>query len=225
MREPLIAPSVLSADFADIDSALRLIEQSGADWIHLDVMDGHFVPPITFGAKMVQDIRKRTRLPLDAHLMVEAPERQVEDFAEAGADFITFHPEACVHAHRCIQMIRNRGCKPGISIVPSTPVSVIEELLPFVELILVMTVNPGYGGQDLLPFCLEKVKKLRRIRSELKADFLISVDGGIGPSTASQAAQARPDVLVMGSAFFSSPDPATLVEQMRAPSATTGLVC
>jgi ribulose-phosphate 3-epimerase len=122
-------------------------------------------------------------------------------------------------------MIRNRGCKPGISIVPSTPVSVIEELLPFVELILVMTVNPGYGGQDLLPFCLEKVKKLRRIRSELKADFLISVDGGIGPSTASQAAQARPDVLVMGSAFFFSPDPATLVEQMRAPYATTGLIC
>lgn len=220
MRVPLIAPSILSADFADIDSALRLIEKSGSDWIHLDVMDGHFVPPITFGAKMVQDIRKRTRLPLDAHLMAEAPERLVEDFAQAGADYITFHPEACVHAHRCIQTIRKRGCKPGISIVPSTPVSVVEELLPFIDLILVMTVDPGYGGQDLLPFCLEKVKKLRRIRSELRTSFLISVDGGIGASTASEAAAADPDVLVMGSAFFSHPDPEALVEQMRAPFAT-----
>ncbi len=180
-------------------------------------MDGHFVPPITFGAKMVQDIRKRTKLPLDAHLMVEEPDTKVRDFVQAGADFITFHPEVCVHSHRCIQMIRDSGSRPGISIVPSTPVSAIEELLPFIDQILVMTVNPGYGGQEILPFCLEKVKKLRRLRAELKLDFLISVDGGIGLSTASLTAEARPDVLVMGSAFFSSPDPVSLVEQMRAP--------
>jgi Pentose-5-phosphate-3-epimerase len=205
MREPLIAPSVLSADFADIDSALRLIEQSGADWIHLDVMDGHFVPPITFGAKMVQDIRKRTRLPLDAHLMVEAPERQVEDFAEAGADFITFHPEACVHAHRCIQMIRNRGCKPGISIVPSTPVSVIEELLPFVELILVMTVNPGYGGQDLLPFCLEKVKNSGAFVRSSRRIFLFLWMGASVPPRLPRRRRRDPTCLSWGRPF--SPPP------------------
>lgn len=214
MHRPLIAPSILSADFADIGAALGLIERSGSDWIHLDVMDGHFVPPITFGAKMVQDIRVKTRLPLDAHLMVEEPERHLAAFAEAGADYISFHPEVCVHAHRCVQNIRALGKKPGISLVPSTAVSTVVELLPFIDLILIMTVNPGYGGQELLPFCLDKVKQLKALRAAMGLKFLISVDGGIGPGTANIAAEAGPDVLVMGSAFFLSPRPEDIVETM-----------
>jgi len=215
MMYPLVAPSILSADFADISSAIRDVERSGSDWLHVDVMDGHFVPQITFGSKMVSDIRSHTTLPLDVHLMVSDPERFVPAFAEAGSDYITFHTEACVHSHRVIQTIREAGKKPGISIVPSTPLSVIIELLPFVDLVLVMTVNPGYGGQTLLPFCLRKVRELRAMRTAMKLDFLISVDGGIGASTIDEVAVANPEVLVIGSAFFASENPEAFVRRMR----------
>ncbi len=197
-------------------SGLSLIADAGADWVHLDVMDGRFVPSITFGHKMAADLRPHTKLPLDVHLMTVEPERLVGPFIEAGADWITFHIEACVHAHRLVQSLRAAGVRPGISIVPSTPVSAVEELLPDLDLVLVMTVNPGFGGQSLIPSCLEKVRRLVEFRERHRLGYLISVDGGVNRETMGAVASAGPDVLVMGSAFFSSKRPAAEVEAARA---------
>jgi ribulose-phosphate 3-epimerase len=215
MPRPLIAPSILSADFSELGSAVDAVGRSGADWVHLDVMDGRFVPNLTFGPKMVSDLRGRTGLPFDVHLMTEKPEDLVGSFAAAGADYLTFHIEACTHAHRLVQAIRGLGKKPGISLVPSTPADAVAELLGDVDQVLVMTVNPGFGGQEIIARCLEKVRRLAELRRERGASFLISVDGGVNESTAPAVRAAGADVLIAGSAFFAAADPAGLVARLR----------
>ncbi len=216
-KKLICAPSILAADFCRMGEEINLIKSSGGDWVHLDVMDGVFVPEITFGAQMVKQIRSRTDLVLDAHLMVEKPENKIPAFIDAGADYITFHVEAVVHAHRVLQMIREGGVKAGISLVPSTPVSYVAELLPFIDQILIMTVNPGYGGQKIIPECLQKVKELDRLRKEKGYGYLISVDGGINQSTIKMAAESGIDVFVAGSAFFGASDPAAVVKSLKNP--------
>lgn len=199
----ILAPSLLSADFSRLAEELAFIETNGGQWIHLDVMDGAFVPNLTFGAPVVHCLRSKSALPFDVHLMVERPENYVKDFAAAGADYFTFHIEASVHAHRLITEIRAAGMKPGISIVPSTPVHLLDEVLPFVELVLVMTVNPGFGGQAMIPRCLEKIKKLCEYREKYGYHYLISVDGGVNAETLPVVCSAGADVIVSGSSFFS----------------------
>lgn len=203
MDKYLLAPSLLSADFGNLEKSLRQIENEGGSVVHIDVMDGQFVPQVSFGQPVVESIRKITDLPFDVHLMVERPENQVESFAKAGADWITFHLEACVHANRLAAQIRSLGKKAGISIVPSTPVASLSEMLAEVDLVLVMSVNPGFGGQKLIPSCVDKIRQLVQIRKERNLDFKISVDGGVNSETISSVIEAGADVIVSGSAFFS----------------------
>lgn len=203
MKRPyLLAPSLLSADFSNLGGAIHQIEQSGGDMIHIDVMDGHFVPNLTIGAPVVSALRPLTSMPFDVHLMVDNPASMIDSFVKAGADYISFHIEAEVHAHRLVQRIREAGCRPGISLVPSTPVSALREVLPLVDLVLVMTVNPGFGGQEMIASCLDKVRELKKIKHEKDFSYIVSVDGGVNCETLPRVLDAGTDLVVSGSAFF-----------------------
>jgi len=198
-----VAPSILSADFARLGDAVTAAAEAGADWIHVDIMDGHFVPNITIGPPVVAALRRVTRLPLDVHLMIEHPDRYIDAFADAGADLITVHQEAGVHLHRTVETIRARGVRPGVAINPATPVGALEDILPFIDLVLVMTVNPGFGGQRFIANSLRKIAAVRDALAHLgSAGVEIEVDGGIAPDTAGAVVQAGATVLVAGAAVF-----------------------
>ena len=201
-RRVRLAPSILSADFARLGEQVAEAEAAGADYIHIDVMDGHFVPNLTIGPMVVEALRSRTHLPLDVHLMITEPERWVGDYAAAGAQYVTFHAEATPHLHRTIQLIKERGVRAGISLNPGTPPSAIEEVLPLVDLVLVMSVNPGWGGQSFIPSSLLKLVKLRHMLDDIKSTAELEVDGGVNAQTAQAVISAGADVLVAGSAVF-----------------------
>lgn len=211
-----IAPSILSADFSKLGMEIKEVEEYGADYIHVDVMDGHFVPNITIGPLVVDAIRPVTNLPLDVHLMIENPDQYIHEFAKAGADFITVHQEACVHLDRTIQLIKDSGVKPGVVINPATPAELLLPVLPNVDLVLVMTVNPGFGGQKFIEGTVEKIRKLHQLREEMNLSYEIEVDGGVNTETAKICSDAGADVLVAGSAIFSQPDRKKAIESIRA---------
>ncbi len=212
-----IAPSILSADFARLGDEVRAAEEAGVDYIHVDVMDGHFVPNITIGPLIVKALRPITPLPLDVHLMIENPERYLEDFVEAGADILTVHVETCPHLHRTIQQIKSLGIKAGVTLNPATPLSTLEEILPAVDLVLIMSVNPGFGGQSYIPGSTAKIARLRAMLDAIGSEADLEVDGGINPTTIQQAVEAGATVLVAGSAIFNSrASIASNVAQLRA---------
>jgi ribulose-phosphate 3-epimerase len=200
-----IAPSILAADFADLGSAIRAAEAAGADYIHVDVMDGHFVPNITVGIPVVAALRRATRLPLDVHLMITAPERYLADFARAGADIITVHVEACPHLHRTVQQIRELGARPGVSLNPATSLETVREILPYVDLVLIMSVNPGFGGQSYIPTITAKISRLAAMIAETGRAIEIEVDGGVDINTTPVIVAAGARVLVAGTAVFGHP--------------------
>lgn len=210
-----IAPSILSADFANLQRDIELVEENQVDVLHVDIMDGHFVPNITFGPNVVAAIRPFTKLPLDCHLMIEQPERYVEAFANAGADLINVHVEATPHIHRVLQLIKSFGVKAAVTINPGTPVSAIEPVLSLVDMVLVMTVNPGFGGQKFLPECLEKVTALADIRRSKGYTYEIEVDGGVTDQTIGACRDAGADVFVAGSYIYDAENPAERIQALK----------
>ena len=211
----IVAPSILAANFSRTGEAVSLVEETTAQWLHLDVMDGMFVPNISFGPKFIEDLRPLSSLIFDTHLMIEKPERYIADFAACGSDCITVHAEATVHLNRVINAIHNEGKQAGVSLVPSTPVSALDFIIDEVELVLVMSVNPGFGGQKFIASSIRKIEELATLRKKHNLQYRISVDGGVSLHNASHLIEAGADVLVMGSAFFKAEDKKQLVHQVQ----------
>ena len=210
-----IAPSVLSADLGRLSEQIDSAIAGGAEWLHIDVMDGHFVPSLTFGAPLVRALRRLTTLPLDVHLMVERPERYLAEFADAGATVFTLHPEATVHVQRHLSTVRELGMRAGIALNPSTPVNLLEEVVGDIDLVLIMSVNPGYGGQSYLPRSTDKIRRARALLDRLGSPAVLEVDGGIMNETIAEAWGAGADTFVAGTAVFGSPDPAHAVRELK----------
>ena len=210
-----IAPSILSADFSKLGDEIRSVEDAGADWIHVDVMDGHFVPNITIGPLVVEAAKRVTSLPIDVHLMIENPDRSIIDFTKAGADLISVQAETCVHLNRTIQMIKESGPRAGVVLNPSTPLSLIDWVVEYVDLVMIMSVNPGFGGQDFIPNSLNKVKALRSMIRDRGLSTLIEIDGGVKEQNIKNISDAGVDVFVAGSAIFKSPDYKKTIDRFR----------
>jgi len=210
-----IAPSILASDFLNLNDQIKLVQKGGADWLHLDVMDGHFVPNITIGPPIVESIRKHTNLPLDVHLMIEEPDRYLEAFRSAGADNITVHQEACVHLHRTIGRIKELGALAGVALNPATPVATLKDIIGDVDLVLIMTVNPGFGGQRFIPECIRRIGEVRALAKSAKKSMFIEVDGGIDLTTSRSVVRAGANVLVAGTSIFRQENIADAVAKLR----------
>lgn len=210
-----ISPSILSADFMRLGAEIKAAEAAGADVLHIDIMDGHFVPNITIGPGVVEAIKKITAIPLDVHLMISDPDKYAEDFIKAGSDYLTVHVEAATHLHRTVQVIKNAGIKAGVSLNPATPACSLDYILSEIDLVLVMSVNPGFGGQSFIPSALSKIRAIKTAIKEKGSNAIIEVDGGVKPANAREVAEAGADMLVMGSAFFSVEDYGVLMKDLR----------
>ena len=213
--EVIVSPSLLSADFLRLGKDVEMVNASRADWFHLDIMDGVFVPNISYGLPVTAQIKKAARKPLDVHLMIVHPERYIEDFRKAGADILTVHYEACVQLHRTIQQIKAAGMKAGVALNPHTPVGLLEDIIGEIDVVLLMSVNPGFGGQSFIEHTVEKVKKLKRLVASAGANTLVEIDGGVNFETGRRLVEAGADALVAGSFVFNSPDPAGRIEGLK----------
>ncbi len=216
MNKLIIAPSILSADFNNLGKDIEMLNRSKAEWVHCDIMDGVFVPNISFGIPIVQHVRKITNKVLDVHLMIVHPERYIKDFKKAGADYLTVHYEACTHLHRTIQEIKNEGMKAGVSLNPHTSISLLEDILPELDMVLIMSVNPGFGGQSFIKNSLKKIAKLKDMASRLNPNLIIQVDGGVDTTNVSEIVKAGANCLVAGSAVFKSENPEATIEKLLA---------
>ena len=212
---PIIAPSILASDFANLQKEAEMINQSAADWFHIDVMDGVFVPNISFGIPVTEAIKKHANKPLDVHLMIVNPEKYIEDFAKAGADLITVHWEACPHIHRTLAQIKEAGCKAGVVLNPATPVSVLQDIISDCDMVLVMSVNPGFGGQKFIENTYQKVKELKKLILQKKAETIIEIDGGVNLETGAKLVEAGADALVAGSFVFNHQNPMEIISKLK----------